>query len=47
MTFVVTNNKGGTGKTTTTTNLAALLHAQGKNFKVIELDSVNNSFILP
>lgn len=47
MNFIVANNKGGTGKTITTTNLAALLHAQGRNFKVIELDSVNKSFILP
>lgn len=45
MTFVVSNGKGGVGKTTTTTNLACVLHAQGRNFKVIELDNSNQSFI--
>ncbi len=45
MTTVVTNTKGGVGKSTTTTNLAVLLHAQGRNFKVIELDNSNQSFI--
>lgn len=45
MNIIVTNGKGGVGKTNTTINLAGLLHAQDRNFKVIELDNSNQSFI--
>ncbi len=40
--FSVTNKKGGVGKTTSTLNLAAALHAAGKKILVIDNDHQGN-----
>lgn len=45
MIFIIVNNKGGVGKSLTSINLACLLHAQDRNFKVVELDNNNNSIV--
>lgn len=39
VTFVISNRKGGTGKTTVSVNLAAELSAMGKRVLLIDLDS--------
>ena len=41
-TVVVANRKGGTGKTTTAANLAAVYHASGLRVLAIDLDSQQN-----
>ncbi len=45
MIYVTCNTKGGVGKSLTSINLACLLHARGRNFKVVELDNSNTSII--
>lgn len=45
MIYITCNTKGGVGKSLTSINLACLLHAKGNNFKVVELDSSNNSIV--
>src|SRR5665647_1148688 len=39
VTFVVSNRKGGTGKTTVSVNIAAELAAQGHRVLLVDLDS--------
>ena len=43
MIYVVTNNKGGVGKSLTATVLASVLADSGRNFKLIEIDDHNSS----
>jgi chromosome partitioning protein len=43
--LVITNRKGGTGKTTVSVNLAAELAAQGRRVLLIDLDSQNHCAI--
>ena len=43
MLHVMTNTKGGTGKSNTAITLACILAAKEKAFKIIELDDTNNS----
>ncbi len=45
MIYIIVNTKGGVGKSLTSINLACLLHAQDRNFKVVELDNNNNSIV--
>jgi hypothetical protein len=45
MIYIIVNTKGGVGKSLTSINLACLLHAQNRNFKVVELDNNNTSIV--
>lgn len=45
MIYIIVNTKGGVGKSLTSINLSCLLHAQNRNFKVVELDNNNNSIV--
>lgn len=45
MIYIIVNTKGGVGKSLTSINLACLLQAQNRNFRVVELDNNNNSII--
>lgn len=45
MIYIIVNSKGGVGKSLTSINLACLLHAQNRNFKVVELDNNNTSIV--
>lgn len=45
MIYIITNTKGGVGKTTTAINLASILAFKNRKFKLVELDSSNNSMI--
>lgn len=41
--WIIANTKGGVGKSLTSIVVACLLHAQGKKFKIIEIDDNNDS----
>lgn len=43
--YIIANSKGGVGKTNSAVVVACLLHAAGKNFKLIELDNNNSSLL--
>jgi hypothetical protein len=43
--YIIANSKGGVGKTNTAITIACLLHAAGRNFKLIELDNNNSSLL--
>ncbi len=43
--YIITNSKGGVGKTNSAVTIACLLHASGKKFKLIELDNSNSSLL--
>lgn len=45
MIYIIVNTKGGVGKSLTSINLGCLLHAQERNFKVVELDNNNTSIV--
>jgi len=45
MIYIITNTKGGVGKSTTATTLACTLFAQKRAFKIIELDNNNTSML--
>lgn len=43
MLYIITNSKGGVGKSLASAVTACLLHEQGKKFKIIEIDDHNRS----
>lgn len=45
MIFIITNSKGGVGKTNTGVTIGCLLHAAGRQFKLIEIDNNNSSLL--